>query len=310
MIWHEFKAIGTEIAISAALDPGQQHLLLEAQKAIFDFEKRFSRFVAGNELSLLNDSNDEEQEVSVLMADMLTEAKRYYLETGTIFDPTIIGSLESAGYDRSFDKIIANQDGLKDVLPKNPIKPYERQFRLSDLDISGQTVRRPRGLRIDLGGIGKGYIVDLLGSGIFSGVSDYWISAGGDIIASGSQPGGQGWNIGVQNPTSPEDDAFSIDTKGAKLGIATSGIIKRQGSGWNHIIDPRTGLPVANDILSVTAISSSAMRADIFAKTVLILGDEDGLEFIEAQEDSACIIFIKDKPPLFSKRAKFYLRNI
>ena len=114
----------------------------------------------------------------------------------------------------------------------------------------------------------------------------------------------------MQNPNNPGTELFSIHTLGETLGIATSGIFKRQGVkgqvAWHHLIDPRTGLPVDNNILAVTAIAPDATRADVFAKTVLILGESAGLKFIERQPGSACIIFLKTKGIRSSERALRY----
>lgn len=304
--------MGTEVILTASLDSSQQEILTEAEKVILDFEKRFSRFVAGNELSEFNNRRGGRHEVSPTLAELLTAAQRYYLDTKGIFDPTIISNLEAVGYDRSFELtgqavgtslVKINFEKLKSV--------FTGRSTLRDLKIDGRFITCPAGLRVDLGGIGKGYIIDYLSQNIFLPVADYWISAGGDIIAAGHQAAGQGWDIGVQNPLQPETSIFSLNTRGQKLGIATSGIIKRQGRRgdfvWHHLIDPHNGLPVINDILSVTAISSSATRADIFAKTVLILGLRKGLTFIEKQADSAAIIFTKNKKPIFSQRVSLYL---
>jgi thiamine biosynthesis lipoprotein ApbE len=65
-------------------------------------------------------------------------------------------------------------------------------------------------------------------------------------------------------------------------------------------------LPVENNIQAVTAISGSAAKADVLAKTVLILGEAEGLRFVDSQADSACIIFFKDKGLKFSERAFNY----
>lgn len=311
MIWREFKALGTEVTITVALEAEQKNVLIAAEQEVLDFEKRFSRFVADSELSVLNNSQDTKQKISEIMSELLMSAKYYYSKTKGIFDPTILSSLEAIGYNQSFDKINSKSDkiNLKELAEK-----FATRSKMDELKIVGRAVNRPPNFKIDLGGIGKGYIVDLLGQKFFSDIPNYWISAGGDILASGCQENGAGWEIGVQNPTKPDQNIFYIDTSGKKLGIATSGIIKRSGRTgnfkWHHLIDPRTGFPVINDILSVTVISSSAMKADILAKTVLIMGEADGLDFIEQENDSACIIFIKNKEPIFSNRAKTFVKNI
>ncbi|MFA6995218.1 MAG: FAD:protein FMN transferase [Patescibacteria group bacterium] len=313
MIWREFKALGTDIVITVRLGAEQQNILVEAEKAVIDFETKFSRFIIGNELFKLNNSSHEKQVVSKTMAELLKEARHYYLETKNIFDPTIIGSLEAVGYDKKFDLINSGSDRKKPDLKK--IKEiFLSRPKMDDLKIEGRTIRRPLGFKLDFGGIGKGYIIDFLSKKILSPFKDYWISAGGDLIVSGYQDNNSGWDIGVQDPLRSERDIFYINNKGRKLGVATSGTIKRTGKvgnfSWHHIIDPRSGLPVINDVLSVTVISSSAVRADVFAKTVLILGEKEGLDFIENKNDSACLIFIKHKKPIFSKRANIFLKKI
>ncbi len=316
MMWREFKALGTEIELVASLTSEQKNILEYAEAEILNFERRFSRFLEGNELAKFNDSKKSVLEVSADMAELLKEIKYYYQKTGGIFDPTVIGNLEAVGYKRSFDQLDFGANSQASDRP-DTIKLqdiFRKRKRIDNLKTAGRVVNKPAGLRIDLGGIGKGYIIDRLSRGYFQGVKDYWLSAGGDLIVSGNKEGKTGWDIAVQDPFSPDKDLFFINTAGKRLGIATSGIIRRSGQNgsfkWHHIIDPRSGLPLINDILSVTVISSNAVRADVFAKTILILGQDEGLRFIDKESDSACIIFTKDKKNLFSRRATNFLNNI
>lgn len=317
MIWREFRALGTDIIITADLEAGQEKILAEAERKIRDFEQRFSRFIKTSELSQFNNSLVTQETVSLMLASLLDEAKNYYLKTAGIFDPTIIGSLETAGYDRSFDQInFSNRQEKYQKTNKHSvaqIKIFAARPKMTDLEIVGRIVSHPQDFRVDLGGLGKGYIIDYLAKNTFTSIKNYWLSAGGDIIAAGHQENGIGWDIGVQNPYQPEENIFFINTAGKKLGLATSGIIKRtwkkDGQISHHLIDPRNGRPVKNEILSVTAISSSALRADIFAKTTLILGISQGLDFIEKETDTAVIIFTRDKKTIFSKRAPQFLKK-
>ncbi len=309
MIWKKFNALGTEIVISASLEPGREDVLDAAEKEISDFERKFSRFLVGNELYKLNSAPGGEFEASPALADLLREAKKLNAETGGLFDPTIISSLEDVGYDRSFSEGAADESPMPIDLARISQRFAERS-KMSELAIDGNVISKPAGFRVDLGGLGKGYIVDQLANGLFADVEDFWISAGGDLVIKGNAEGGKGWKVGVQNPNKPDKEIFSVVTKGEKVGIATSGIFKRRGERggvqWHHLIDPRTGLPADNNIQAVTAISSSAARADVFAKTVLILGEEEGLRFIDSFQDSACIIFFKDRGLKFSERAFNY----
>lgn len=316
--WKKFNAMGTEVVISAFLEPEEESLLEEAQAVVLEFEKRFSRFIKGNELDKLNTFSGKTLELSGMMADLLKEAKNLHKETHGVFDPTVIGPLEEIGYDKSFEKIKENEKGKKINVEKIR-KDFLSRPKIDEIKISENKVVLPKGLKVDFGGIGKGYIADFLGEHVFEKVDNFWISAGGDLLVrgdghpstgSGQEQGEKGWKIGVQDPSNPQRQIFSINTKGESLGVATSGVFKRKGIKggfeWHHIIDPRTGLPVKNDILAVTVISSSARRADVFAKTVLILGEKEGLEFIESQKDSVCLIFFSGERMAMSQGALKY----
>lgn len=311
VLWKKFNALGTEIIISAYLNPDQKNILEEAEKIILNFNNRFSRFLNDNELYKFNNFSGEEFKASDMMADLLRESKKLYLETSGAFDPTVIGSLEAVGYDKSFEKIGEGVDGKSGVDVIKIREDFLKRPRMSELIISGNKIIKPKGFRVDFGGMGKGYIVDFLADNLFSGIKNFWISAGGDLVVKGEDQNKKGWIIGVQNPIEPEKEIFSIKTKnGEKLAVATSGVFKRAGKkgdyNWHHIIDPRSGFPVENNILAVTVISSNAKRADVFAKAVLILGEKEGVDFIESQKDSACIIFFKDGGLKMSKDAIKY----
>lgn len=314
MNWKRFKAMGTEIVITASLNEEQGGFLDVAEKNIAEFEKRFSRFLEDSELSQFNRAPAGEIPVSHEMSDILTEAKKLHSETGGVFDPTIINSLTKVGYNKSFDKIIGNT-GQPDASVTPDLKKIAEEFlkrpKMDELNVLDNKVKKTDGLMIDLGGIGKGYITDKLSTELFVDVPSFWISAGGDLTVKGNDENGNSWKVGVQDPNSPEKEIFYLRTNGEQLGIATSGIHKRKGDTggykWHHIIDPRSGLPVENDILAVTVVSSGATKADVYAKTVLVLGQEEGLKFIDDREDSACIIFFKNGEIKFSKRASMYL---
>lgn len=312
MIWRKFKALGSEIIITADLDEGQSVILDNAESFILDFEKRFSRFIPGNELYRFNHGKGKEHRTSRMMMDLLIASQAFYFETGGIFDPTTILSLKAVGYSKSFDRIHEAVKAKPSPLDIDKIlETHYRRARIESLEVIGDKVRVPANFQIDLGGIGKGFLVDYLAENLFKDIDNFWISAGGDLLAKGNSEQGIGWEIGVQDPLQPEGQAFKIGTKGQKLAVATSGVIKRKGLykdfEWNHIIDPRVGLPVSNGILSVTVVADTVKRADVFAKTILILGVEAGLDFVESKNDLSCVIFAKGQEPVFSRKMKEFL---
>ena len=265
-------------------------------------------------MSRLNRAGGRPFEASAMMIEQLEGARAFYGETGGLFDPTILGSLEAVGYDRDFDLIAREGNDISKLPDRREVRQaHDRRPRFEELRISGNQINTPAGFRIDLGGIGKGYIVDYLVRTVFADESGYLISAGGDLAAKGTNGEINGWAIGVQDPHMPDKDIFTLYTKGGSIGVATSGILKRrggsQGHEWHHMIDPRTGEPVENDVLAVTAVSTNATRADIYAKTVLLLGAKEGIDFIEERPDSAGIIFTKDGETILSSQTGKFIKQ-
>jgi thiamine biosynthesis lipoprotein len=307
-IYKTIKALGTEMDfyLQSDTDANFNKDLAELEKIIIDFEGSFSRFILTSELNLFNQSSGSFW-ASTELINILLSARNFYHTTKGIFNPSILPDLERVGYDKSFNLIEPNND--KKVLSQEYKK---NDFDLVSIDVANNLISKPANLKIDLGGIGKGYIVDLLIKKIESrGYANFWISAGGDIYLSGLTENKEPYQIGIQNPLKLDEDIASLVVLDAKLAVATSGITKRkwkrEGKTYNHIIDPRTGTSVANDLLAVTVISDLAIKTDVFAKTVLILGKEAGLEFINKQDNTEALIIDKNLEFSLSRNMNKYL---
>jgi thiamine biosynthesis lipoprotein len=150
-------------------------------------------------------------------------------------------------------------------------------------DSAGTVMLRRRGMRVNLGGIGKGYAVDRAVDIMRrSGLRDFMIQAGGDMYVAGTR-GDRPWRLGIRDPRGPADKIFaSLDlTDGT---FSTSGDYERffmkNGVRYHHIIDLRVGEP-ARLCRSVTLVTDRAVIADALAKGVFILGPEEGMALIE-----------------------------
>lgn len=305
--------MGTEVVLLGVLRPEQKYLLDKAEAMVVEFDMRFSRFKPTSELNVLNNFQGGEFQASEMLADFLNHCKQYYKETDGLFDPSVIDVLEAVGYDKTFMETGKDQLTYDAEIARRAVAKelYRSRPKLNQLIINGTKLTVPKGLRIDSGGIGKGYIVDILAKRIFKDVEDFWLSAGGDLLIKGNDLNKIGWKVSVQNPLIESQVSFSINTLGETMGVATSGVLKRQGIvgglKWHHLIDPRTGEPADTDIISVTMIAPTAEQADVYAKTVLLLGSEAGLEFVEQRPGLACAIFFQDRAPVFSSRIVKYL---
>ncbi|MBU4431981.1 FAD:protein FMN transferase, partial [Patescibacteria group bacterium] len=164
----------------------------------------------------------------------------------------------------------------------------------------------------DLGGIGKGFLVDKLVNIIRAKeYKNFWVSAGGDMYLYGLAENNEPHQIGIQNPLDLEKDIIHVQVPEKGLAIATSGIAKRQwiknGRSYHHLIDPRTGLSTDNNLLAVTIVANTVIEADIFAKTVFILGQEQGLSFINEYNGIEGLLINKGNKIIPSQNMSDYL---
>lgn len=152
------------------------------------------------------------------------------------------------------------------------------------LALEGDRAFVEKGVKVDLGGIAKGYTVDKAAAKLRQrGIKHAIINAGGDVYAIGSRPDGKPWRVGVTNPR--EVGGMSLAVYLQDQAIATSGDYQRffihEGVRYHHILDPRTGYP-ARGLASVSVIAPSAMEADALATAVFVLGREQGMALVDS----------------------------
>lgn len=255
-----------------------------------DFEMRFSRFRPESEVSRLNVSSTFH--VSDELFDILIRSKAYFEETNGIFDPTILATLLREGYGSSFGTNEFGRSGRGRLT---------EAYTFSDvsLDVSTHLVMKPELCLIDLGGIGKGYIVDRVAEKLACSYTNFIVDAGGDMYVSGRDCS-----------SSYPSFAIEIENAHAKQGgigllmvsdqaVATSGVNRRrwkQAGGKtekSHLIDVERRMSTESDLLTTTAVAKTAERADVMAKTLCLLGSERARLFAEDKHIPAFFI-LKD----------------
>ena len=152
---------------------------------------------------------------------------------------------------------------------------------------SNSIVKKQPNLFIDLSAIAKGYAVDRVAEKLSSlGCKDYLVDIGGESFAKGQNQAGTPWKIGIEVP-SPERRGIQRVLALSDLAIATSGDYRNfretAVGRVSHVMDPRNKLPVTSNIVSATVLHRSAMMADAYATSMMVLGYEDGMKLAEAQ---------------------------
>lgn len=225
--------------------------------------KQLSRYTSGSEISRIN--SEAEAVLSDEMRDYVTELLEVGKMSGGKFDIALGAVSDLWSFNDS--PRVPSTDELTEALSRSG----------SDkLSLSGNTLTRADGCIIDLGSAGKGIALDKVKSYLSDKkISSAVVSVGGSVLLYGKGS----FNVGVRDPWG--DAGRSVMT--VKLGagcVSTSGSYERcfeqGGKRYHHILDPDTGLPVENGLVSVTVISDSGLLSDALSTACFVLGAEGG----------------------------------
>lgn len=281
----EFHAMGT--TISVLLPERQVALGVQAVQELFEsWEQTLSRFRPESELSRLNQRAGEPVAVSALLFHVLSSAMLAAHVTEGRYDPTMQTQLAQLGYDRSFDT-------LPEALPADERKVQPGGgWRRGGINRADRRVTLPIGVGLDFGGIAKGMAVDAAIARLARmGVASALVNAGGDLALLGLPPHAGDWPIAIEGIHASRTIALQ---RGA---MATSGIGRRhwrQGEqARHHLLNPRTGEPIQNDLWSVTVVASRCELAEVAAKAAFVAGVEQGCSLLR-EYGLAGLLTLKD----------------
>ncbi len=296
-----FHAMGTEVGLWLWNSNAQraENALAATERFFAQTEARLSRFLSDSELSRLNRAAGQPFAASRVLFDLVAESLNWHSRTGGIFDPTILHTLLAYGYDRPFDELLADERCGELASPREGISATVfRSAKPSAMDAirlgPQRQITLPTGVGLDLGGIAKGWAIQTAAHRL-----GMWgpclVDGGGDIAAVGMPPG-EPWVISVAHPMHDEQDIAVLALKNEA--VATSSRVYRQwrhdGRQVHHLIDPRRGAPAATNVLSVTVIAPRLPDAEIYAKTALILGEAQGLAYLNTVTDLAALLVCED----------------
>lgn len=253
-------------------------------------EQRLSIHIDTSEVSrIVQSAGKNPVLVSQIVFDLFPVIHHIWQNSDGAFDMTI-GSLKILwGFEDQRSPHVPSPDSI--LLCLKTVGFHKVKYSQSRVYLSSP------GMKLDFGGIAKGYIIDqavrgLRDAGIKAGI----VEAGGDLFVFGKRPGKKYWRIGVRHPryhdVKKEVIGF-IETKG-NVGIATSGDYERyfihKGKRYHHVLDPKTGYP-ASGCISVTILAKDAMHADAWATAIFVLGPEKGMKLIEQSPEIEGLIF-------------------
>lgn len=289
---HHFRAMNTSVGFWVwSADPERASAIRAGMRWAEDLfagvDAELSRFRSTSSLSRLNRAAGHgPQVISPLLCTVLVAALDAARESGGIYDPTVLHSLERAGYDRSFEAIEATGDTEETAF--RPVSTFGAWERIR-MNHGARSVDLPGDLALDLGGIAKGWTVDHVALALAS-LGPVLVDAGGDLRVMGTVHD-EPWPIGVQDCFTPDRDRAVVRLRCGAL--ATSSIGGRRWQRGNrmlhHLIDSRTGTSAATDLYAVTVHAPDAITADVAAKVALVLGSAAGAAYLLTRDLSALL---------------------
>lgn len=272
-----FRAMGTvcRYTIETASPATADAFRVKALQWVDHFEATCSRFLANSLISQINQAAGHHAvEVPDEVHGLLMLCDRMYWQTGGVFDPT---SLPLTHLWKS-----AAQKGVPPST--NEVQHVLEYVGWNKVQRSGHLVFLPlKGMELDLGGIGKEYAVDrILEMGREFGFPSMLVDFGQDVRAYGQAPQGGPWRVGLEHPDHPGTCWSGVALN--DRAVATSGDYFRyfeiNGKRYPHVIDPRSGHPIDNQCRSVSTIAATCTEAGVMAKSIMILGSDDGQQLV------------------------------
>ena len=301
-----FRAMGTEMLVCVDNGSDQPPVELADIPILFEeWEQVLSRFRLNSELSRLNRAGSQPISVSETLWQVFQSALTAEKFTSGLVTPTVANAVLGVGYDRDF-KLMVVQTLVPIISEPAMVFPLENVT----WDESTRCIYLPEGMQLDFGGIAKGWAAGQVVQRL-KHVGSVLMNCGGDIAMSGPLLDGSPWEVGVFKPFDRSSGYIGMMYFHQGCGVATSATDRRRwmqgGRLRHHIIDPRNGLSAATDVISATVVAPTAVEAEAAAKSVLIRGSVDGLNWLESNPDLAALLILENGQILYSQRINEYL---
>jgi thiamine biosynthesis lipoprotein len=288
------NALGTTWAVKV-LPPksiDREDLKKSISQRLAHYEKIFSHWRKDSDLSKFNSNKSTETvEIHPEIHKLLKHAQWMHQQTAGTFDPAIgqIVNLWGFGPDGRHRSTIPKDEEIVEALHSSGMHQLEI--------LPKHSIRKKNSdLKLDLSGSAKGEIIDQICELLERyGLQNYLVEIGGEVRAHGRGKKGKGWIVGLENGEKGKDQLVSITLR--NYAVATSGTYRLQKPNpkakrnASHLLNPRTGKPVENNLIAVNAFAPTARDADAWATALMIMGLEKGMQ--KAEEMDLAVRFCK-----------------
>lgn len=274
---------------------GQHSNYREAIDSIFKkIDLSLSTYKPGSVISKMN-RNDTAVLADDYFSDVFTKSMEVSKKTKGLFDVTVAPVINAYGF--GFTKKEKVTQSLIDSLLR--FVGYKK-VRLTDRKL----VKEMPQVKLDFNAIAQGYTVDVLSSFLESkGIRHYLVEVGGELRAKGKKSDDSYWTVGIEQPDENMAEGGTLNNVLIKIkdkSLATSGNYKKfyieDGKKYTHIINPFTGYPAMNNLLSATVIAENCMIADAYATAFMVMGLDKAKQFLADNKNLGLeVLFIYDE---------------
>jgi FAD:protein FMN transferase len=293
------KTMGTtyHITLVAGYFYNEKPLLKKIEDRLGEINRSMSTYLPDSEISRFNALQQTDRAFcpSRDFVSVMTRAEELFRLTAGAWDGTVNPLVRLWGFGNVQKEPAVPPDELIERM--RPLVGFDK----IQLTREGCLVKRHPEITVDLASIAKGYGVDALARLILdSGFENFLVEIGGEVYTLGERKDGKPWQVGINTPA--KDASFNSIYTVVPLkdrALATSGNYRNffevDGKMYSHLLDPRTGRPVRNDVASASVMAGNCTFADGLATALVVLGRERGLDLVNRIEGVECLIIVREE---------------
>lgn len=274
------------------LDSQNRDLQPEIEKILKDFDKSVSTYLPTSIISKIN-AGQKNIKVDKYFIACFNKAKEVWKNTNGAFDPTVYPLVNAWGFG----------PGKKQKIEQHVIDSILKFVGFQLIELKGnKVIKKDARVALDFNAFAQGYSVDVVSAFLNSkGITAYMVEIGGEVYAKGKKSNGSNWTIGIEKPIDNKETANALKAivKLENSAIATSGNYRRfvieDGVKYAHHLDPKTGYPTKNNLLSASIFAKDCMSSDANATGVLVLGLEKAKEFLNSHKELQAYLIYSDE---------------
>ena len=274
------------------IDKQNRDFQVDIEKILVDFDNSVSTYIPNSIISRIN-SNQKNVTVDNYFITCFKKAKEVWQNTEGAFDPTVYPLVNAWGFG----------PGKKQKIEKTKIDSILKFVGFDLIKLKGnKVVKKDPRVALDFNAFAQGYSVDVVSEFLNSkGITSYIVEIGGEVYAKGKNINNEFWKIGIEKPidNKESENPLKAIVNLENLAIATSGNYRRfiivDGVKYAHHLDPKTGYPTKNNLLSASIITKECITSDAYATGLLVMGLEKAKVFLEFHPEIQAYLIYSDE---------------